>query len=289
MSQEFPPLPSEEPETEPEAGAFEALPSEEPVSPDEAETSTDLLPLDTPVPTQSMLVVPKPPSRGLRLWKQLNTPIYLRRYYQPWMLSLLSLLAIGGMGYGLWKLNARNPAAIEPPPPVDESVALRFYDVELRGRKTGTPFFTIFADIVEVSKDQRYVYFLKGKQKPRGEFFNLKDWEEEGEAEGRRRAVRWEAENAEYDTQLQNLRMMDNVKIVTDTEDIIVTDEMLWNRQDETLSSGTRSKVRTHKDTYMESNKLQVKTRDKELYLEGQVFIEMKLGQDQTINIEEYN
>lgn len=225
------------------------------------------------------------------LWDKLNTPIYLRRYYQPWMLPVFSVLLILALGFGFWKLSPSNPAAIEPPQRPDEQIELRFFDVELRGRKQGTPFFTILADEAEVSRDQRFVTFLKKKQKPHGEFFNLKDWEkEEGDqpSEGppKRRALRWEADQASYDFTMQKLTMQKDVRIVTDLDDLILTDEMIWSKQKETLESSTRSKITTHHDSYMESDKLKVETKDKTLYLDGKVFIEMKLGKDQRINVD---
>jgi len=237
----------------------------------------------------------KPPTPPRSLWQKLNTPIYLRRYYRPWMLPIFGLLLVLGMGYGFWNLSANNPVGLQLAEKPDEQVGLRFYDVELRGRKQGTPFFTILADEIEVSRDQRYVFFLKKEHKPRGEFYNLKDWDLEESAPGEsqpsseRRSVRWTSEHAEYDSRLQNLKMEDKVEIVTDLEDVILTDEMIWSKSEETLSSSTRSKVRTHKKTYMESDKLKVETKDKALYLDGRVFIEMKLGKGQGIDVEEFD
>lgn len=225
------------------------------------------------------------------LWERLNTPIYLQAYYRPWMLPMLGLVALLGMGYGFWWLRANNPVGVQLAEKPDEQIGLRFYDVELRGRKDGTPFFTILADEVEVSRDQRYVSFLKKDNKPRGEFYNLKDWESEtsDDPDAPRRSARWTADQAEYDSRMQNLKMTDEVKIVTDLEDVILTDEMIWTKQDETLSSSTRSKVRTHKKTYLESDQLKFETRDKTLFLEGRVFIEMKLGKEQGIHVEEFD
>lgn len=216
--------------------------------------------------------------------------LYLRRLYRPWMLSVVSLLAIGAMIYGFWRLNASNPAApkrAEKQP--DQSVSLRFENVELRGRKQGTPFFTILAEKVEVSKNNELVTFLKGKTKPHGEFYNLKDWEEDASgALPKRRAITWEANKAVFNTTDQNLSMLGEVKIRTDAGDTITTEEMLWNRNEQTLTSNTRTKVHTHQDTYLQSNKLKVETRTKALFLEGQVFIDMKLDQEKVVDVEKF-
>jgi hypothetical protein len=207
---------------------------------------------------------------------------------------VLALALMFGLGYGFWKLGAHNPAAPQnAAPKPDDQIGIRFFNVELRGRKNGTPFFSIFADQIEVSRDNRYVFF-KGKTKPHGEFYNLKDWDSELSAEvvggaSRPRNLRWEANRAEYDYSLENLMMYDKVKIITDAQDVVETDEMFWSKHDEALRSSTRSKVLTHKKTYFEANKLDVKTRAKEMLMEGKVYIEMYVGNDQRINVKEPN
>lgn len=230
--------------------------------------------------------------KGKQLWGTLNKSYYLRQAFRPWMLPVLVLLIIGTSGYGLWKMSARNPAAIEPPAEAQDQVELRFYDVELRGRKEGTPFFVIFADEVEVTRDNRYVNFKEGSHKPHGEFFNLKDWEQDlgntDSSEDTRRRIVWEARKATYDRNQQDLRMEENVEVITDTKDIILTDELLWRKQDESLSSQTRSKVRTHKGAYMTADTMDVKTKDQEMYLEGRVYIEMPLKDEQQLDIETF-
>lgn len=227
----------------------------------------------------------KPKKRNL-----LATQIFLGKLYKPWMLSVLSVVAIGVMGYGFWKMQASNPAAVLPTKPVsDPGISLRFEGVELRGRKMGTPFFTIRADKVEVSKDNKFVTFLKGKSKPQGEFYNLKDWEDDPSGgTARRRAITWEANKATFDTIDQNLIMEGQVRVKTDAGDRIQTEQMIWNRNQETLSSDSRTLVDTHHDTHLGSNKLKVNTRTKNLDLEGQVFIDMKIGEDEIINVEEF-
>lgn len=226
----------------------------------------------------------------LALWRFLRQPIDMGYLWRAWILPLLGLATLGGMIFGFWQLSAKNPAAIPPPAPTDESISLRFDNVELHGRKQGTPFFTIYADRVEVTRDQRYVKFLKGKNKPHGEFYNLKDWEPDIDPRkgpsSLTRAVRWEAENAEYDYQTQSLKMQKNVEIVTDAGDVIKTDEMVWSRNDETLSSSTRSTIDSHDKNHLESDKLKVETRQKNIYLEGRVFIDMDLGENVGIDVE---
>ncbi len=229
---------------------------------------------------------------GRQVWQALNKSYYLRYAFRPWMLPVMVLMIIGVSGYGLWKMSARNPAAIEPPVEEQDQVELRFYDVELRGRKEGTPFFVIFADEVEVTRDNRYVNFKEGANKPHGEFFNLKDWEKDlgnpDSSEDTRRNIVWEARKATYDRNQQDLRMEENVEVITDTKDIILTDELLWRKQDESLSSQTRSKVRTHKGAYMTADTMDVKTKDKEMYLEGRVYIEMPIKDEQQLDIEAF-
>lgn len=209
----------------------------------------------------------------------------------PTLPPLLGLALILGLGYGFWSLGAHNPAAPVSKPRPDDQIGIRFFNVELRGRKNGTPFFSIFADQIEVSRDNRYVFF-QGKKKPHGEFYNLKDWEGEFSSEligggaPRPRNLRWEAERAEYDYSLENLMMYDKVKIISDGGDVVETDEMFWSKQEESLKSSTRSRVLTSRKTYFEADKLDVKTRAKEMLMEGKVYIEMNVGSDQRIDVE---
>lgn len=219
----------------------------------------------------------------------LTTPFFLHRLYRPWMLSVASVLAIVAMGFGFWKLNASNPAAPLPQPQASSNLSLRFENVELRGRKQGTPFFTILADQVQVGKVDEKVTFLKGKNKPHGEFYNLKDWEEDPTgALSKRRAITWEANQAIFDTVQQNLTMKGAVKIKTDAGDTITTEEMIWNRSDQTLSSNTRTRIHTHQDTYLQSNRLKVETQNKNLTMTGQVFIDMQLNQEKVVDVDKF-
>lgn len=206
----------------------------------------------------------------------------------PLLSPLLSLGVIVLLGYGFWKLGVHNPVGPASKPRPDEQIGVRFYKVELRGRKHGTRFFSIFADRVEVSKDNRYVFF---HGKPHGEFFNLKNWEaqlssDQTQNENTARHLRWEAQRAEYDMQLENLMMFDQVRIITDAGDVVETDEMLWSKQDETLRSSTPSRVLTHQQTFFKADTLEVKTREKEMRLEGNVYLEMYVGKDQKIPME---
>ncbi|PIQ23626.1 hypothetical protein COW36_07960 [bacterium (Candidatus Blackallbacteria) CG17_big_fil_post_rev_8_21_14_2_50_48_46] len=207
----------------------------------------------------------------------------------PVITPVLTLGIILGLSYGFWKMGAHNPAAPTNKAKPDDQVGIRFFNVELLGKKSGTRFFSIFADQIEISKDNRYVFF-QGKTKPHGEFYNLKDWDQELSAEVQApnptpRNIQWEAKRAEYDLQLENLTMYDKVRLITDAGDIVETDEMFWSKQDETLKSTTRSKVLTHKKTYFEADKLDVKTRDKEIVMEGKVYIEMNVGKDQKVEV----
>jgi hypothetical protein len=61
---------------------------------------------------------------------------------------------------------------------------------------------------------------------------------------------------------------------------------MFWSKQEESLKSSTRSRVLTSRKTYFEANKLDVKTRAKEMLMEGKVYIEMNVGSDQRIDVE---
>ena len=126
-----------------------------------------------PVPAPPLSLEPRL-GASRRLWGILTK----QRLVSPWVFSGIGMVFIAFVLGGLWWLSPKNPVAVELPTRPDEQIGLRFYGVELRGRKQGTPFFTIFADEVEVSRDQRYIEFKQGskapKTKPHGEFFNLK-------------------------------------------------------------------------------------------------------------------
>lgn len=217
----------------------------------------------------------------------------LTKLYKP-MFSLLVFSMVCGMLYWLYQNKAHNPAAPEHKEKPDKDIGLRFTNVELRGREEGSPFFTIWSEEVEVSRskgkqDGRMVYFRKN---PHGEFYNLKDWEKsekEREESGElplKRSLIWKSDYAEYDRHEERLLMKKHVEIITDKNDNLKTDEVLWDKKSERLTSSTRSVVLTHKNTYMEANQLEAKTKLKELYLEGNVYIETDVKSDQSLDFD---
>ena len=221
------------------------------------------------------------------------SPTRIKQFGQalrPLLPPLLSVALLVGLGYGFWRLGAHNPAAPAVKAKPDDQIGIRFYGVELRGKKQGTRFFSIFADQIEVTRDNRYVFF-KGKNRPHGEFFNLKNWEaqlssEFGENdENKARHLRWEAQRAEYDLQMENLTLSDRVKIISDAGDVIESDEIFWSKQEEALRSSKPTRMLTYKKSYFQSDKLEARTRLKEITLEGHVYLEMYAGPDQQLEV----
>lgn len=219
-------------------------------------------------------------------------PVTWRQRIVPDSRSLLWLLLIGILidtsAYFFFRLKPENPAAVKPPKP-NAKIEFRFSKVEVRGSKEGTPFWRIWADEMESSRDQKTIYF---KKNPHGEFFNMKNWEKKfdddiDEKEEKKRRLTWKAQYAEYDLQQEKLLMKKKVQVLTDAQDIVKTDHLIWDKATETLESKTRSYVTTSKKNYIEANKILIKTQDKEMYLEGQVFINMKINDKQRIDLDE--
>jgi len=231
-------------------------------------------------------------SKKTGLWQSLNRTRHLPPAFISFFLTAVSIGSVIGMGWGLWKMGAYNPVGNKiTNTKADDNIGMRFFNVTIQGRKEGTPFFTIIADKIKLNKDLNYVTFETGKKKPHGQFYNMKDWEDDkkdtSEGPEKKRDVTWESDLAFYDMSTENLRMVDNVILITDAEDTVYTDEMMWNKSTESLSSTKRTKIHTHHDTYMVADNVDVKTRDKEMYLEGHVYIEMDVNSDQKIQIKE--
>lgn len=229
-----------------------------------------------------------------KLWDSLTRHRQLPRAFVSGFLYALSISAVTAMVWGLYTMGAYNPVATKPPPKGSDDINTRFFKVLLKGRKEGTPFFEIEADVVEMRENFRYVDFKTGETKPHGRFFNMKDWENDLKSNPApqagppvKRTIIWEADEAMFDRTTEDLIMRNNVELLTDANDIVETDEMVWQKGPETLSSSTRTKIHTHKDTLMYGDTIDVKTRDKEMVLEGRVYIEMDVNSDSRIDIKE--
>jgi hypothetical protein len=101
------------------------------------------------------------------------------------------------------------------------------------------------------------VYF---KDKPNGEFYNLKDWSKnspnaenqndlqnkvnnQSKPDERLRTFTWNADLAEYNTDTEDLILKKNVSIITDDKDSIKTDQLSWNNFEQKAKSNTRTTI----------------------------------------------
>lgn len=140
------------------------------------------------------------------------------------------LTLVGVLVGGSWWLSRQDPvqspilpaAAVKMEPHVE----LLFSGVQMQGREKGTVRWSITADQVSSSQNQQFVYF---EEKPRGTFYNLKNWDPAPEATSSNRKVDWVAEKAEYDSLSEAMTIKGNAVFTTDEKDVIKTDEVFYS------------------------------------------------------------
>lgn len=196
----------------------------------------------------------------------------VKRYWRPVLAALLGSGVIVTAGWWLWRNQATNPVAVPVKAQPDPKIELRFHQVELKGRKDGTPNWEIKADQMEVSRDQRFAYF---KGEPRGHFFNLKDWSGKPEGEQKSRSFDWSAKLATYDSVDENLTLEGQVHLVTDAKDTLDTEIIRWLSKDEKIYIDKPLKVVGSKKTpKIEAQKATADVKLEIIEFEGKVKIE---------------
>ena len=207
--------------------------------------------------------------------------------------SLIYITLIGVIGiisYWLWNNPVYNPAGPQIQKQVSE-IEIRFKDVIVKGRKDGTPHWTVFSDSVDVERNSPMVFF---NDEPNGEFYNLKDWSAENEQndpeisneqkEKRRRTFTWIAHKAEYNTDSKDLTLIKDVELVTDDKDIVTTDELHWINSEEKAISNTRTKIVSNKGyPIIEADNLEGNVKLDILDLKGNVEIITELTEEQEL------
>jgi len=136
----------------------------------------------------------------------------------------------GVLAGGSWWLSGQDPvqspilpaAAVKMEPHIE----LLFTGVQMQGREKGTVRWTITADQVSSSQNQQFVYF---DEKPRGTFYNLKNWDAAAEASASNRKVDWVAKKAEYDSLSEAMTIQGDAVFTTDEQDVIKTDEVFYS------------------------------------------------------------
>ena len=110
---------------------------------------------------------------------------------------------------------------------------------------------------VSLSKDSRFTYF---EPDPKGEFYNLKDWNAPEPSPGaspapdaKTRSMTWTAHKAEFDSFTEDLTIQGKAVITTDTKDVIKTEKVEYKSRskyvympkpvDITMKTGTHVKA----------------------------------------------
>ena len=201
--------------------------------------------------------------------------------WTPWLLSLLVVVGVAGMGYWFYTHRAHNPVAVLPvPPKPDSEIELRFHNVELRGRKNGQAHWIIKSKQVDVSRDQRYAYL---KQRPEGSFFNIKDWNPKA-GEEKSRSFDWQGNTAEYDTVTNNLTIKGNTVIRTDAKEELRTEEVHYLAENEKVDIPGKVTVIGEKGhPKIQADKLDADLKLEVLGLHGHVRIDTLVGDNQQI------
>lgn len=157
---------------------------------------------------------------------------------------IVGLFALGILW--LFKNPIYNPIGPQMQQPVSQ-IDVKFKDVVVRGRKNGIAYWSLKAKTVESEKGTSRVFF---KDNPTGEFYNLKDWSKEldnstttnNNQTEKNRTFTWKAESAECNIDTEDLILKNKVKVKTDDNDTVETDELIWLNAEEKVISNKRTK-----------------------------------------------
>jgi lipopolysaccharide export system protein LptA len=221
----------------------------------------------------------------------------LKRLLQTIIIYTSIVCFVGGISYWLWKNPIYNPAGPQAQT-VESKVEVRFKDSIVRGRKKGIPYWTVYANVVESERNSSKIIF---KNKPKGSFYNLKDWSKDGfdkvemtnndlnsssetNKETKLRTFYWEAKIAEYDTETEDLVLKDKVVMNTDENDILKTDELHWNNFLQKATTNKRTEIIASKGSpHIFSDKVQADMSSDMIDLSGNVDITTDLTEEQQL------
>jgi len=196
------------------------------------------------------------------------------------------LLSIVGICFWLWKNPIYNPVGPRVQTPTSQ-IDIKFKDVIVKGRKDGVPHWILRSKNVESERGTSRVFF---KDKPEGDFYNLKDWSktdsqiETKESKDRSRSFSWKSESAECNMDTNDLTLRDKVKILTDDKDKIDSDEIVWLNQQEKVFSNKRTKIVSAKGSpEIKADKLEGDVKLDLLKLKGNVEISTELNEEQQL------
>ena len=207
------------------------------------------------------------------------------------------VVLVGGVVYWLWKNPIYNPVGPQAQT-VKSDIEVRFKNATVRGRRGGIPYWTVYSKVVESERNSSMVYF---KEKPNGEFYNLKDWSKNSPStdinnnlqnnqptqkniDDRLRTFVWNADVAEFNTETEDLVLKNNVNITTDDKDSMKTDELKWSNFSQKAVSNKRSVITGSKGyPIVKSDNLEGDVKLDILNLKGNVEIETQLDEDQEL------
>lgn len=221
----------------------------------------------------------------------------IKNYIRVTLTYIAVIGCVGGVIYWLWRNPIYNPVGPQAQT-IQSDIEVRFKDATLRGRRGGIPYWTVNSKLVESERNSPMVYF---KDKPNGEFYNLKDWSKNSPTaennnnlqnklnntsnkDERLRTFTWNADLAEYNTDTEDLLLKKNVSIITDDKDSIKTDELRWNNFEQKAKSGTRTTIVGHKGyPIVKADNIEGDVKMDILNLKGHVDIETVLDEEQEL------
>lgn len=203
---------------------------------------------------------------------RLGLKINLTGWLRPWPIYILAIAVVGGTVY--FTRAQREAGVADPFLPASvqlkENIEIQFSDVIMQGRQKGVQRWTITSPKVSLSKDSRFTYF---EPKPKGEFYNLKDW---NQAEGappseKNRSLTWTADKAQFDSFTEDLMIEGNAVIVTDTKDTIHTEKVEYKSRAKTVAMPKPVKITTPTGTKITADSLDANTDAEIFELKGHV------------------
>jgi LPS export ABC transporter protein LptC len=198
--------------------------------------------------------------------------INLKGWLKPWPIYLLAIAVVGGTVY--FTRAQREAGVADPVLPasvqLQQNIEIQFSDVIMQGRQKGVQRWTITSPKVALSKDSRFTYF---EPKPKGEFYNLKDWNQPEGAppSDKNRSLTWTADKAQFDSFTEDLMIEGNAVIVTDTKDTIRTEKVEYKSRAKAVSMPKPVKIETTTGTKIKADSLEANTDAEVFELKGHV------------------
>lgn len=198
---------------------------------------------------------------GLKIWPWLK----------PWPIYLIAIAVVGG---GIYFTRQQRQAGVADPflPPsvqLQQNIEIQFGEVIMQGRQKGVQRWTISSEKVALSKDGRFTYF---EPKPKGEFYNLKDWSAaEGKPSDKNRSLVWTADKAQFDSFTEDLLIEGKAVITTDTKDTIHTDKVEYKSRAKMVYMPKPVKIETTAGTKVTADQLEANADAEVFELKGHV------------------